>query len=236
MAEAIQVSTVLPARPERIYKAWLDSKEHSAFTGGEATVDPSVGGRHTAWNGYIEGVTLELEPPRRIVQSWRSTEFPAGAPDSRLEVLLEKVKRGTRVTLNHSDIPAGQGEQYKVGWVESYFDPMRVYFTRKAPAKRARPKRAEARITTKHPEKGKQGVNISKANYETVRDAIVSALRAKGEMTFADLNKAVNKKLKSKFDGSISWHVTTVKLDLEARKVIARLAGSSPQRLRLRKQ
>jgi len=236
MTESIQVSAVLPASPQRIYKAWLSGKEHSAMTGGEATVDPKVGGRHTAWDGYIEGATLELEPHRRIVQAWRTTEFPADAVDSRLAVLLEKVEGGTRIMLNHSDIPDGQGEQYKDGWVESYFDPMQAYFARKAPAKQAKPKAAEARIVTKHPEKGKQGVNISKAKYEVVRGAIVAALRAKGEMTFTDLGKAVEKALKRKFEGSISWYFTTVKLDLEARKVIKRVPRSSPQRVRLAKK
>ena len=236
MTESIQVSAVLPASPQRIYKAWLNGKEHTAFTGGGATVDPKVGGRHTAWDGYIEGTTLELEPFRRIVQSWRSTEFPADAVDSRLEVLLEKVEGGTRITLNHSNIPDGQGEQYKDGWVESYFDPMQAYFARKAPAKRAKPKAAEARIVTKHPEKGKQGVKISKAKYEVVRKAIVAALRAKGELTFAELSKAVNKALKGKFDGSITWYVTTVKLDLEARKALKRVPKSNPQRIRLAKK
>ena len=235
MTESIQVSALLPASPQRIYKAWLSEKEHSAMTGGEATVDPKVGGRHTAWDGYIEGTTLELEPFRRIVQSWRSTEFPADAVDSRLEVLLEKVKGGAQITINHSNIPAGQGHSYESGWVESYFVPMQAYFSKKAPSKRPRPSKtkADARILTKHPERGKQGVNISKAKYEVVRDVIVKALRAKREMTFEDLGKAVNKALKGKFEGSISWYFTTVKLDLEARKVIKRVPRSSPQRVRL---
>ncbi len=236
MLDSIQISTVMPASPERIYKAWLSSKEHSAFTGGKATVDPKVGGRHTAWDDYIEGVTLELVPYRRIVQSWRSTEFPADAADSRLEVLLEKVKGGTQITLNHSDIPEGQGAKYESGWAESYFDPMRAYFSKKAKPKWPKPEAADARIVTKHPEKGKQGVNISKAKYETVRAAIVKALRAKKELTFRDLDKAVGKALTGKFEGSTSWYFTTVKLDLEARKVIQRVPKSSPQRVRLAKK
>jgi hypothetical protein len=205
------------------------------MTGGAATIDPKVGGHYTAWDGYIRGVTLELERNRRIVQSWRSAEFPADAPDSRLEVLLDKAKSGATITLNHSDIPDGQGEMYLSGWAESYFVPMQAYFARRAPTRRAKPKRAGARILTKHPDKTKQGVAISKAKYEAIRAAIVKALRAKGEMTFADLSKAVSKALKGKFEGSIGWYVTTVKLDLEARKVLRRAPGPGPQRIRLAK-
>jgi hypothetical protein len=89
------------------------------------------------------------------------------------------------------------------------------------------------RIQTRNPDKNKQGVNIDRAKYETMKDAITSVLRAKGEMTFDDLARAVEKKLHGKFDGSIRWYFTTVKLDLEARRMLQRVPGSSPQRIQL---
>ncbi len=128
MAESIRVETVLPAPAQRIYEAWLDAEEHGEFTGGEAEIDPTVGGRHSAWDGYIQGVTLELEPYSRIVQSWRTTEFPEGSPDSRLEVVLEESGGSTRVTLIHTEIPDGQGAGYETGWRDFYFKPMAEYF------------------------------------------------------------------------------------------------------------
>ncbi len=140
-AESFEVSAVLPAEPEEVYRAWLDSAGHSAFTGAPAQVEPRVGGRFTAWDGYIEGRTLELGPPPdaptavgarlRILQAWRTSEFPDGSPDSRLEVLLEKARGGTRITLRHSEIPAGQGAQYAQGWADHYFTPMKRYFSAK---------------------------------------------------------------------------------------------------------
>jgi hypothetical protein len=89
----------------------------------------------------------------------------------------------------------------------------------------------EERILTRHPMKEKKGVRISKAKYDLIRELIISLLRS-GEMTFEELTALAKKKLKGKFDGSVAWYITTVKLDLEARKVIRRAAGQ-PQRLRL---
>jgi activator of HSP90 ATPase len=129
MLEKIELSTILPVGPEKLYRAWLDSAEHTAFTGGAAIIEPQVGGAFSAWDGYIQGVTLVLEPYRRIVQTWRTTEFPEASADSRLEVLLEEVEAGTKLTLIHSEIPAGQGEDYRQGWVENYFNPMEEYFS-----------------------------------------------------------------------------------------------------------
>ena len=132
MPESIKLSVTLPATPEQVYEAWLSSEEHTAFTGDEATIDPTIGGKFAAGSGYIRGTTLELEPCSRIVQSWRSTDFPEAAEESLLEVLLEKVRGGTRLTLVHTNIPDGQGEEYEQGWQEFYFEPMTSYFSEKS--------------------------------------------------------------------------------------------------------
>ena len=129
--ESFELSVVLPVGAKELYKAWLTNEKHSAFTGGRATVVPKVGRRHTAWDGYIEGTTLELEPHRKIVQSWRTSEFPEDSEDSRLELLFEETAGTTKLTLRHSLVPQGQGEKYREGWQESYFDPMKAYFTSK---------------------------------------------------------------------------------------------------------
>jgi uncharacterized protein YndB with AHSA1/START domain len=127
MSETIELARVIPARPERVFHAWLSGDEHSLMTnGGAATYE--LDGVFTAWDGYISGKTLEEQPNLRIVQSWRTTEFPEGAPDSRLELLLEEAEGGTKVTLNHTQIPDGQGDSYKQGWADHYFDPMTTYF------------------------------------------------------------------------------------------------------------
>ncbi len=129
MTDSFEISTVLAASAQQVYVAWLSNEEHSAMTGGAAQIDPTVGGKFDAWDGYITGITLELEPYRRIVQSWRTAEFPTDAPDSRLEILLDETAGGTRLTLKHSGIPAGQGSSYKSGWASNYFDPMNDYFS-----------------------------------------------------------------------------------------------------------
>ncbi|HET7011692.1 MAG TPA: SRPBCC domain-containing protein [Anaerolineales bacterium] len=128
MADKFTVSVDLKASPQRVFEAWMSSEEHGAFTGDAAEIDPRVGGEHSEFSGYITGRTLELEPHRRIVQSWRTTEFPEGSPDSHLELLLEPIKGGTRLTLQHSQIPDGQGRQYEEGWHEHYFRSMVQYF------------------------------------------------------------------------------------------------------------
>jgi hypothetical protein len=91
VAQVLRSSRVWSA----IFAAWMDSAEHSAFTGDEAMVVNKVGGEHRAAGGYIQGRTLELNEGARIVQSWRTTEFPPESPDSRVEITLEPTMGGT---------------------------------------------------------------------------------------------------------------------------------------------
>jgi len=128
MALEFTVSDLIPAPPQAVYDAWLDSASHSAMTGGSpAKASPEVGGEFSAWDGYLWGRNLALEPGRRILQSWRTTEFEKSDPDSLLEVLFEDAEGGTRITIHHSNL-SDAGEKYREGWVDAYLDPMKAYF------------------------------------------------------------------------------------------------------------
>lgn len=89
------------------------------------------------------------------------------------------------------------------------------------------------KIVTRHPDPAKGGRNVDRRNYEAVRSAVLATLRARGEMTFEDLRDEVERRLRGRFAGSVSWYYTTVKLDLEARKLMERVPRSRPQRIRL---
>lgn len=122
------VSTMLKASPKTIYDIWLDSEGHSKMTGGFAEITDQEGNSFSAWDGYISGKNLELEPGKRIVQSWRTTEFKEDEPDSQIEVLLEEKNDQTELTLIHTNVPE-DGEPYIQGWHDHYFEPMKEYFS-----------------------------------------------------------------------------------------------------------
>lgn len=122
------LKTTISATPQQVHDAWLSSNEHSAMTGGVAHVDPKIGGTFDAWDGYITGVTLELDPGRRILQTWRTSEFKESDPDSTIEVLLEPDGDATLLTLTHSNVPDGQTSYEEGGWQQHYFEPMKKRF------------------------------------------------------------------------------------------------------------
>lgn len=128
MAYDYTLTAEMPTGPQAVFDAWMDSRAHTAMTGGRAEIDPVVGGRFTAWNGYIAGTTLVLEPPVRIVQAWRTTAFADDEPDSEVELVLAPVASGTSLTLRHRKVPEGHPGYEENGWQEHYFAPMQRYF------------------------------------------------------------------------------------------------------------
>lgn len=197
--ESIQVSARFPVTPDQLFRAWLDSREHTRFTGGVAHIDPSVGGRFSAWDDYITGRTLEIVPGRKVVQAWRTVEFPVDAPDSRLEARFEAEKGGTRLVLVHSDIPEGHGDRYEEGWVDSYFEPMQRYFRRVLAAigavavNAAKPAR-KARAAAKP--KAKRTVKKAVRTASRVRTAVVRKVaKAKKRIAKNTVRKAVGRKV-----------------------------------------
>jgi hypothetical protein len=94
-----------------------------------------------------------------------------------------------------------------------------------------RTKMSEEKILTQHPG-GKTGRNIAKQSYDTVKAAILAALKNQ-ELTHVELMDKVHQKLDGNFSGNISWYAETVKLDLEARKTIER-TSDKPQKYRMK--
>jgi activator of HSP90 ATPase len=126
--KTIHQKVQIPAEPNEVYEAFMNAKKHSAFTESKATGDPKVGGKFTAWDGYISGKNLELERGNRIVQEWITTEWPEGCPPSRLELTFKKTKEGTEIIMVHSGVPAEQAADIEQGWIDFYWEPLKQYF------------------------------------------------------------------------------------------------------------
>lgn len=211
------LTTVIPATPQQIYEAWLDSEAHSEMTGGEASMSGEVGAEVSAWDGYITGSNLELVPGERIVQSWRTSKFTDEHEDSIITVMLEPVDGGTLLTLVHSNVPNEHRSYEQGGWESQYFEPMKVYFAgieqdevaeeplqsapspaelmvRRAPAEKA--KKAPAAKTAGAKEKTKRAAP-AKAKRKTAKPGARKAARRAAPKRLAS-KKAASKKAASK--------------------------------------
>ncbi len=152
MADSIKLSVLLLAFPEEVFDAYVDARLHTAMTGAPATIEPTVGGSFSAWDGYIRGKNVLLERPRRIVQTWSAADFPEGAKPSILTLEFAEHDGETKLTLTHEDLPEGTGPRFTDGWRDFYFIPMEEFFA-KGGASSIKPKKKAAAKKTAEPKK-----------------------------------------------------------------------------------
>lgn len=125
----IKQKVLIPnSTPASIYKALLSSKEHSEITGSPAKISAVAGRKFSAWDGYITGKNVSLEKGAKIVQEWRTTEFPEGYGPSIVRITLRRKEDSTEISLIQSRVPASQLKKYGEGWYSAYWKPMKKYF------------------------------------------------------------------------------------------------------------
>jgi activator of HSP90 ATPase len=113
-----------------VYQTWLDPLKQGAITESMATVDPRPDGRITLWGGVVTGKIISMDPPKEIVQTWRTVEFPKLGASSKLRLQFLSHKKGTRIVVSHEDIPPLMLEQFRYAWEEFYFPRLQVHFIR----------------------------------------------------------------------------------------------------------
>lgn len=121
----LEVSTLIEARPETVFAILSDPGRFSDWIGGTATFEPRAESplqiRFPQFETVIEGRVLEVVEGERIAFSWgvsegrQATLMPAGS--TRVEIRLEPVEEGTRVTLAHSGLPSDEeATRHEAGW------------------------------------------------------------------------------------------------------------------------
>jgi uncharacterized protein YndB with AHSA1/START domain len=117
--EPITASVHVDAAPERVYEHFTRPEAIVRWMGEYALLEPRPDGHFTidVKGAPIRGRYLELDPPHRLLISWGyagSERLPPGA--STVEVRLIAEGRGTRVELEHRDLPVEEVRGHASGW------------------------------------------------------------------------------------------------------------------------
>jgi uncharacterized protein YndB with AHSA1/START domain len=135
MGSATETSVVtreiaIGASPETVWQFFVDPEKATRWMGQAATLDPRPGGvyrvevipGHTAAGEFVE-----LDPPRRLVQTWGWEQQPGEEPNkvppgsSTIEVELVPDGDATLVRFTHRDLPdTAAAESHAHGW-DHYF-------------------------------------------------------------------------------------------------------------------
>lgn len=126
MTTPIHQEITFSATPDQVYRALMDSTEHSAFTDAPAEVSADEGGACSWYGGVITGRNIELIPGKRIVQVWRAKNWDEGVYSVVKYELVADGKK-TQVVLDHTGHPDGTGEHLASGWHDRYWKPLEAY-------------------------------------------------------------------------------------------------------------
>lgn len=121
------------ATPAVIYEVLMNSKKHAALTGAAAKISTKVGGAFETYDGFAFGKNIDLLPRKRIVQTWRAKEdkWPTDH-DSIIVFELKALGNGrTRIFFEHREMPAALADNFKQGWIDFYWTPLKKMFNGK---------------------------------------------------------------------------------------------------------
>ena len=104
MRTVISQSVVVPAPAEGLFAMYTDPAKHAAITGAPVAISVEPGSPFQAFNGALTGATLQIIPQRLVIQSWRSTKFNDGDPDSTLILAFTPEGTNGRIDLVHLDV------------------------------------------------------------------------------------------------------------------------------------
>jgi len=118
-AEPVIASVHIDAPPERVYEYFVKPAAIVTWMGDFALLEASPGGQFAVnvKGAPVRGRYIDLDPPHRLVVSWGyagSDDLPPGV--STVEIRLTAERGGTRVELEHRDLPGSQRPGHVSGW------------------------------------------------------------------------------------------------------------------------
>jgi activator of HSP90 ATPase len=122
--KTIRQRIAFKASPHDVYEMLMNATQHSHFTGASARISRKVGGAFSVYDGYATGKNLTLIKDKKIVQTWRTTEWEEGHY-STVEFLLSPSRRGCILTFTQKDVPLDQYAALQQGWKDYYWTPMK---------------------------------------------------------------------------------------------------------------
>lgn len=112
--------------PHQVYEALMDERRHAEFTGQTAVISRRVSGRFETFDGWASGKNESLVADKKIVQSWRASDWPASA-ESVCTFAIDKTVNGVRLTFTQTGVPPIFRASIAQGWPEFYWEPLKKY-------------------------------------------------------------------------------------------------------------
>lgn len=116
---------------EEAYQTFVDPARIAAFTRSPPKVFEGAhkGGKFELFGGNVSGEYLELVPGKKVVQSWRLSQWPQGHYSTlKIEFDQNDVDHVTVMRVTWDGVPVGQEDVTKRNWTEYYVKSIKQAF------------------------------------------------------------------------------------------------------------
>jgi uncharacterized protein YndB with AHSA1/START domain len=123
--DVVRITVAVAAPPDRVFASLIEPEQIDRWFGGNAEVEPRVGGRIGLFGGDAAGTIVELVPDQTLA-------YTADSTDDKSLVRWELAATGdhTLLTLtdsSHADDTTGSAAQHEAGWLGAMAELRRIH-------------------------------------------------------------------------------------------------------------
>ncbi len=115
----------IKATPEEVFTAITNPFTIELWSGYPAQMEAKEGAEFSIFEGDIAGRNIKITENKELVQEWY---FGDRQEESIVTISLKPHQLGTKVTLEHTNVPDEEIEEFEEGWSVSYWGAIKDFF------------------------------------------------------------------------------------------------------------
>lgn len=123
--KTIRQNYFISATPEEVYAAITNPFTIELWSGYPAQMEMKEGSEFSIFDGDIAGRTISFTENKQLIQEWYFGDQPE---QSIVTITLQPHQEGTKVNLEHTNVPDEDLEDFREGWNKYYWGAIKEFF------------------------------------------------------------------------------------------------------------
>ena len=115
----------IKATPEEVFTAITNPFTIELWSGYPAQMEAREGTEFSIFEGDIAGRNIKISENKELVQEWY---FGDRQEESIVTISLKPHQSGTKVSLEHTNVPDEAAEEFEEGWNVTYWGAIKEFF------------------------------------------------------------------------------------------------------------
>ena len=115
----------IKATPEEVFTAITNPFTIELWSGYPAQMEAKEGTEFSIFEGDIAGRNIKISENKELVQEWY---FGDRQEESIVTISLKPHQSGTKVSLEHTNVPDEEAEEFEEGWNVTYWGAIKEFF------------------------------------------------------------------------------------------------------------